>query len=149
MVTKNILLLRANNINVLLRTIPLRHLYDNLTKMISYVKSLNSKLFYTSYITKSNCYDKQNDRLDVKQLIDFETQIDQALNYEKSGRIFEDTYLSCSALRSSYFINNKGFILPCPLGITPHKSIIDNDFLETFLSLGTEFKNLEKQNPCY
>jgi radical SAM protein with 4Fe4S-binding SPASM domain len=148
-VTENIKALKDSNINIMLRTLPLKIIYDNLNKIINLSKSLDSNLYYLSYITKSNCFDTRNERLSSKQLVDFEERINKAFNYNDLGNIFEDNYKSCSALRSSYFINYKGEMQPCALAYKPVKDILENDFLETFKELGIKFKELEEKNLCF
>ncbi|MBI9008558.1 MAG: radical SAM protein [Tenericutes bacterium] len=147
-VISNIQQLKESNINTLIRTIPIKNIYDNLDKMIHLAKSLDMNLYYLSYVTKTNLKNLRNERLNAKELIDFEKKINQAFNYKDKTNDFEDDYKSCSALRATCFINHKGYMQPCALGYNLSKSIIENDFLETFKKLGIRFRELEETHPC-
>lgn len=147
-VKRNIQKLKESKINVILRTIPIQYIYDRLDAIIQFVKSMDMKLYYFSYVTKPNCFDFQNQRLSPDHLVDFENRIRDAFNYEPAPIRFEEDYKSCVALRASYFINHLGEMQPCALAYEPRRSVLDGDFLETFKSLSKEYLALEKQNPC-
>ena len=148
-VKQNILKLKKQGVPTILRTIPIQFIYERLDKVIDFVKSMDMKLYFFSYVTKTNCFEFQNQRLAPKDLIDFEDRIRTAFDYEIQPHTFEHDYKSCAALRSSYFINHLGEMMPCALAYTPKKSILNNDFLEVFGELRKEFMTLEQQNPCY
>jgi len=148
-VRENIIKLNQNNIKVLLRAIPIKYTYGNLDRYIDFVKSLNMKLYYFSYVTKTETIDNPYQRLSPEELLDFESRIQQAFAYKKAPIRFEHDYKSCTALRSSYFINHLGDMMPCALAYEPKKSIINNDFLSTFKELGIKLAELEKQHPCF
>ena len=148
-VKTNILQLKEQQINVILRTIPIQFIYQNIDNIIDFVKSIGMKLYFFSYVTKTNSCDFQNQRLFPKELINFENKIRIAFNYEIQPYKFEEDYKSCTALRSSYFINHLGEMMPCALAFKPKKSIITNDFIKTFVELGKEFKRLESEAPCF
>lgn len=147
-VIKNIRRLKENNISIILRTLPIKSIYHNLYKVIELAKTLDEKLQYFTYLTKLNIKDDVNQRLNPKELLDFEQKLIEAFNYKQVGNRFEDTYKSYGALRSSLYINHKGEMSPCSYAIRPIKSILANDFYQTFIELGDELKSLETQNPC-
>ncbi len=148
-VKANIIKLKMQGVNILLRTIPVQSTYRNLDGIIAFVKSLDEKLYYFSYVTKSSPLNAINPRLDAKQLIDFETRINDAFGHKEKANMFDGDYKSCIALRSSYFINHRGEMMPCSLAYKPRKSILQNDFLEVFRELGEEFANAESMSPCH
>ena len=148
-VTNNVLKLKEQNVSVVLRTIPIQFVYQSLDEIIDFVKTLDMNLYFFSYVTKTNCFDFQNQRLSPKELIDFENRIRVAFDYDLPPIRFEQDYKSCAALRSSYFINHLGEMTPCALAYRPKRSVLKDDLLTVFRDLGKELRKLEKQNPCY
>jgi len=145
-------LLQKSNINIVLRTIPLVPIYQEIDKIIEWVKTKGLKLFYTQYIGPSNQCEIPNEilRLDAKSLLDFSLKIDKAfgddLNQTETTSVDAK---SCAALKSGYFINHQGLMMPCAMAYKPARSILgEESFLETFQSLSKELNALEDQIVC-
>jgi len=148
-VKQNIHKLLSNNVKVILRTIPIKFIYNHLDELIDFAKSLGQNLYYFSYVSDTGNQNQDFQRLSPSELLDFESRIRKAFGYKKSPIRFEHDYKSCTTLKTSYFINHLGEMAPCPMAFQPSKSVVDNDFMLTFKELSEQFIELEKQNPCY
>ncbi|MFO7968563.1 MAG: radical SAM protein [Candidatus Izemoplasmatales bacterium] len=129
-----------SNLNLTLRTIPLPKIYQNLDKIIAYVKSKNLHLGYFLYVSQTNDSFK---RLSPKELLDFESQIKSAF----PTNVTNTDSKKCSAFISSYFINHQGYMQGCAMMPKPTKKVGD-DLLGTFLELKKQWDELIKNSPC-
>jgi len=145
-------ILRKNNINTVLRTIPIVPIYQEEDRIIEWVKRKGLNLFYTQYIGPSNKCDFPHEslRLNAKDLLDFSLKIDKAFGYDLNQT--ETTSVdakSCAALKSGYFINHQGLMMPCAMAYKPARSVLgEGSFLETFQSLSKELTALEEKIVC-
>jgi len=140
LVDKNIDLLISNNMNLLLRTIPLKSTYEELDNIISYVKSKNLSLGYFLYVSKIN---SNTNRLNPSELLDFEKRIREAFEYKPS--VYKS---NCGAFRNGYFINHKGLMQGCPMMPYPSKKVGD-DLMGVFLELQKEWMSMLEKSPCF
>jgi len=141
--------LQEHYINVSLRTLPLQEIYEELDEIIAFAKERNLILSYVNYLADSGGEHAITNRLNPQQLIDFESRIKDAFDLnDAEERACEDCTYDCAALQSGYYINHVGEMQPCALAYSPKKSIIENDFLETFHSLGKEMKKLNYKKTC-
>ncbi|MFW5794486.1 MAG: radical SAM protein [Bacillota bacterium] len=129
-----------NKINLSLRTIPLPKIYQNLDKIINYVKSKKLHLGYFLYVSKTS--DKYK-RLTTKELIDFEFRIKSAFPINSTNTETR----KCGAFKNSYFINHQGYMQGCAMMPTPTKKVNDNLF-ETFLELKKQWDEMVDNSPC-
>jgi MoaA/NifB/PqqE/SkfB family radical SAM enzyme len=145
-------ILRVNNINTVLRTIPLVPIYQEEEKIIEWAKKKRLNLFYTQYIGPSNKCDFPDEtlRLNAKELLDFSLKIDEAFGYDLNQTETSSVDAkSCAALKSGYFINHQGLMQPCAMAYKPSRSILgEESFLETFQVLSKELKVLEEELIC-
>lgn len=142
--------LKKNNIQVALKTIPLKGIMNDLDKIIAFVKSYDLDMNYFLYVgpTRDLKNHPLNERLSPKELVRFENTIKKA--FDKSiDETFENTEtpLMCAALKSAYFVNWRGKMLPCAMVPTPSKYIKDN-FKDTFENLRHRFYNVEVLDKC-
>ena len=151
-IKKVVNLLNDNGINFILRTIPLKPIMEELDLMIDWVKMMNMKLYYTQYVgpSKINEYDYVNYRLDPLQLKIFSDKIDNEFGYNSynaENSSVDDR--SCFALRSAYFINNQGLMMPCAMAYKPASSVLnDEPFINVFNRLYKEMKTIESGYEC-
>jgi len=144
--------LQANQINTIVRTIPLKPIYEEIDIIIKWAKSRNLKLYHAQYIgpTRTGEFLHQGLRLDSKDLIFFTNKIEQAFGIEsKTTETTSVDFKSCAALKSGYFINFEGLMMPCAMAYKPAKSVLGEEpFLETFRFLAQELKKLETDIEC-
>jgi len=141
--------LQEHYINVSLRTLPLQEIYEELDDIIGFAKERDLILSYVTYLADSGGEHRITNRLNPEQLIDFENRIKEAFHLnEKEDRACEDCTYDCAALSSGYYINHVGEMQACALAYKPKKSIIENDFLDTFHTLGKEMQKLNFKKTC-
>lgn len=143
-VKENIAKLIDSDMNVVLRTIPLRPIYDHLQDMIDYVKGINKVLGYFLYVSPSSELKTNhlNYRLSTKELIAFEGLIRSS--FKEFGELKQfDSFESCMALKNSYFVTSTMEMKACALAISPIKKIIPGHLLETFIELGKIWDSLD------
>lgn len=152
LVKSSIAQLQAININLILRTIPLKALYHDLDNMIAFAKSNNLVLNYLRYVgpTRKGCTHALSMRLSPSDLIDFEARIHKAFDF-KSVPTFSITTKNkaCAAFKSAYFINYEGMMQPCAMAYKPAKSIINEDFSQVFKQLSQQFELIEHYDGCH
>ena len=147
--TEGIKKLQEHYINISLRTLPLKDIYDELDDIISYAKERKLILSYVNYLANDGNEYIDRNRLQAEQLLDFENRIRDAFNLHDNEQIArEDCTYDCAALRSGYYINHLGEMQACALAYEPKKSVIVNDFLETFQSLGITMTKLNNKKKC-
>ncbi|MFA7076430.1 MAG: radical SAM protein [Candidatus Izemoplasmatales bacterium] len=138
-VNKNIDRIIDAKLPLILRTIPMPLIYENLDKMISYSKSKNLNLGYFLYVSNQ----KKILRLSTKELIDFEKRMSKAFN---NLDVLDEKHY-CGAFRNGFFINHLGYMQGCSLMPVPSRKV-DNNFLEVFLGLKKEWDQLLDKSPC-
>ncbi|MBI9008563.1 MAG: radical SAM protein [Tenericutes bacterium] len=139
-VSKNIDSYKKNNLNLILRTIPLPDIYINLEKIINFAKDKKVFLSYFLYVSKSS---EDMKRLNTTELIDFKQRIDKAFPLKEN----ESTSQHCGAFRNAFFINHKGYMQGCAMMPIPTEKVEDN-FIEVFNILGAEWRKHLKKSPC-
>ncbi|MCF7924776.1 MAG: radical SAM protein [Candidatus Izimaplasma sp.] len=150
-VKQNIKKLKAANINIALRTIPLKPIFNDIDDIIEFVKAQKTNLYYTQYIgpTREGTFSHKDLRLDPHDLLVFSDKIDKAFDYETKQINSTNTDKAiCAALRSAYFINYKGFMQPCAMAYKPVKNVINKPFLKVFRSLAQTFQNIKFYDKC-
>lgn len=144
--------LRENRINTVLRTIPLLPIYQELDKIIGFAKEFDLKLYHAQYLgpTKKGEFPHQELRLNASDLLDFTKRIEVA--FDSSAKETENhsvDWQSCAALKSGYFINYEGLMMPCALAYKPARSVLgENHLLQTFQILSKELIELESNLEC-
>ena len=128
-----------NQINLVLRTIPLPLIYQHLDDVINYAKSKGLHLGYFLYVSKV----KGQMRLTPKELLDFEIRMKQAFNIKTKS----NHQARCGAFHNGFFINHKGFMQACPMMPIPTEQVKD-DFMKTFLTLQKRWFAMLKDSPC-
>jgi MoaA/NifB/PqqE/SkfB family radical SAM enzyme len=147
--TEGIEKLQEHYINISLRTLPLRDIYLELDDIISFAKERNIILSYVNYLANDNNEFIDQNRLNPDELIDFQNRIKEAFHLSEAEQIAcEDCTYDCAALTSGYYINHIGEMQPCALAYTPKKSVLNEDFLSVFHSLGKEMKRLNNKKTC-
>lgn len=142
LVNQGIDLLLKNNINVSLRTLPLYPIYQELDKMIEYVKSKKLILNYILYLTPSEL-----DRLNSKDLVVFERKIQKAFSLKKNELLNKSKKeTNCGALHHSYYVNSVGEMKVCALAYKPVMKI--KGIKDTFEQMREQYSILNKQNVC-
>ena len=143
--------LKAHNINLMLRTIPLKALYQDLDEMITFAKENDLILNYLRYVgpTRSGSKDPLSMRLSAEELVDFESRLQKAFGYKSALSFTTSTQdATCAALKSAYFITYKGNMQPCAMAYKPAKSIINADFKSVFDELALELRAIERFDLC-
>lgn len=141
--------LQEHYINISLRTLPLKEIYNELDEIIAFAKDNKLVLSYVNYLANDNNKFITENRLNAEQLIDFEERIKEAFNLNPDTQIAcEDCSYDCAALTSGYYINYLGEMQPCALGYIPKKSVLENDFLDVFHTLRKEMKKLNNRKTC-
>ena len=139
-VSRNIDKLLSNNLNVVLRTIPLPQIYNNLDKVINFAKEKQLQMSYFLYVSKTN---DEVIRLNPEELLDFKNQMKKA--FPSKTESSKSHY--CSAFKNGFFVNHSGFMQGCAMMPTPSDKITNN-FKELYIKLGKEWNELLKQSPC-
>lgn len=150
-VNHGINLLKTNKINLVLRTIPLKIINEEIDKIINYVKTKDMMLNYFLYVgpSRDQCLSNKDARLTPGELVGFEYKIREAFpQREKETLTVSKSHASCVALKSAYFINHKGEMQACALAYMPKASIIDKDLLTTFKDLSTVLTEIESCSTC-
>lgn len=159
LVNQGIDLLMKHHINLALRTLPLREIYQEIDDIIAYVKSKNLTLGYTLYVGPQRLNKCQfNFRLSPKELVDFEQKFLKAFGKEAYKEFSKSSNgFSCAALKSAFYINSEGLMKPCAWLNEPRMSIMTNDFKDTWKTLiqqaaliktCSECNNCEYQEEC-
>ncbi|MGD9910616.1 MAG: radical SAM protein [Candidatus Izemoplasmatales bacterium] len=139
-VKDSIAALQESHLPLQIRTIPLREIYETLDEVIAYAKSIELSLGYFLYVSKGS-YDL-NKRLNTTELIDFEKRIRSAFSKFEERKDF-NTFVSCQALKNSFYINSKFEMRACSLAIYPSKKVEVGNFLRTFLELEEMWEELD------
>jgi len=151
LIDKGISLLQKNNLNVVLRTIPLQPIYDELDLIMDYALKKNLYLGYFLYVGPSRNLDYltiQN-RLTPEDLIDFEKKIKTTFQIESSKTLEKfETHSNCIALKSAYFVDSYGYMQPCSMMNLPNKKIEPYTLLDVFLELGKKWNELGECKEC-
>jgi len=141
-----------NQINTIIRTIPLKPIFNEIDLIINWSKTRNLKLYHAQYIgpTRTGEFLHEGLRLEPKDLLTFTRKIEEAFGIEsKTTETTSVDYKTCAALRSGYFINYEGLMMPCAMAYKPAKSVLgEESLLEVFQTLGKELKNLEADIEC-
>lgn len=143
--------LKSHHVHVMLRTLPLVDLYEDLDDMIKFSKEQDLILNYMRYIgpTRSHGIKPLSMRLSPPLLIAFESRLKQAFGYESAPAFTTETIdATCAALKSGYFISYQGIMQPCAMADKPSKSIIDADFKQVFDELAAELRLIERFDRC-
>lgn len=151
LVNRGIDLLIKNKINLALRTIPLKKIYQEIDDLINYVKSKNMVMGYTLYVgpRRNSCNEPLDFRLNPNELVDFEQKFLKAFG-SKSYREFRKSNdgFSCAALKSAFFITWEGFMQPCALLSNPGKKVTSDSFASVWDELGERAKEVETCKEC-
>ncbi|MDP3130233.1 MAG: radical SAM protein, partial [Bacillota bacterium] len=120
-------------IDVALRTIPIRPIYDHLDKLIAYVKNKDLRLGYQLYVGPGREKDLDAGlRITPAEIADFEVRIKDAFPIAERPLHQETTASTCPALRSGCFITWDGRMTPCAMVAHPGKIVNPDTFLTTF-----------------
>jgi MoaA/NifB/PqqE/SkfB family radical SAM enzyme len=140
-------LLKAHSINVSLRVLPLKPLFNELDHIIEYAKVKDVPLSFTDYIfpVETPSFNVLTWRLDPKELSVFKTKLTRG---KKNNQNKTSKQASCAALRAAYFINHLGEMQPCALAYTPRLSVLSTSFLDVFNTLSKQFESLKTSALC-
>ncbi len=130
----------SKKLNLVLRTIPLPTIYENLDKVIEIAKEKNLHLGYFLYVSKVK---EDVKRLDASQLIDFERRMKIAFPVKSNSEVV----YRCGALKNGFFVNHKGYMQGCSMMPIPSRKI-EGNFLEVFLDLQKQWQELLDKSPC-
>ena len=149
-VKRGIETLRRKGIHVALKTIPLKGIMNDLDHIIDFVKSYDLDMNYFLYVgpTRDLRNHPLNERLSPRELVRFEQTIRNAFD-KPIDETFENTEtpLMCAALKSAYFVNWRGKMLPCAMVPTPGQ-YIKEDFKDTYDTLRKRFYDIEVYDQC-
>ena len=137
--------LQQAGIDVAVRTIPIRSVYEHLDLLIAYAKNKNLRLGYQLYVGPKRQSEAvpSTDRLAPTELADFEARILAAFRHKNAEPLDQDTkHATCPALKSGYFITWEGRMQPCALVSTPGKTVEPETFLDTFQFLNQKLLSL-------
>ena len=143
--------LKARDMHVILRTLPLALLLPDLDDMIKFAKENDLILHYLRYIGPARNGSNQalSLRLSPIMLIEFEHKLQKAFGYQSPlSFTTSEVDATCAALKSGYFINYKGVMQPCAMAYKPCKSIINQDFKQVFDDLALELRQIERFDLC-
>lgn len=137
LVCKGIDLLQKNKINILLRTIAIPKIMKDLDKIIDFAKQRNLKMGYSLYVGKKrDSINGDVDRLTPKELIEYENKFITEFNYNTNTEFRNSNNgFSCAATKSSFFVNHKGYMMPCSLLDEPKIKLTENNFKEAWDTL--------------
>jgi len=143
-VLSHIDLLQQAHVNVMVRTIPLRPVYEHLSELISLVQSKSLPLGYFLYVSKSELELNQqlNWRLSPIELINFEQTIRASFPHFQDLKTF-DGFKSCPAFKSSYYVTYDMQLKACALAPYPIKKLETGAFLSTFKELSALWNQLD------
>lgn len=110
--------LQEANIPLLVRTIAIQSIYQNLDEVIQYFKDHHFSVSYSLYVgPRRSCPGSESvDRLTPSELVDYKNQFLEAFGVSKSIEV-NDCFSSfrCVAGKSSYFVRWDGTIMPCAM----------------------------------
>jgi MoaA/NifB/PqqE/SkfB family radical SAM enzyme len=151
MVHQSIQLLKNNNIPVMLRTIPIRPIVDEMDELISYAKHQKLPLGYALYVgpTRDLCHKELGLRLKPLELIEFERKMRVNYGLEAEPDFLESSSnTTCAALKSGFYIDYRFHMMPCAMLNHPKQSVTPQTFIQTFHELGDIFTSLNHCNDC-
>jgi MoaA/NifB/PqqE/SkfB family radical SAM enzyme len=142
-VIQNIKILKTANLNILLRTIPIRPILEHIDELIAFVNQESLFLGYFLYVNNATLLANNLDswRLLPSELQFFEHKIRSGFKEYKDLIAFH-SFKTCMALKSGYYITNSLEMKPCAMANYPIKKLNENNFLETFRELGVLWENL-------
>lgn len=138
---KGIAALQKYKIPVVLRTLALKETFADLDPMIAYAKDAGLILQSSLYVSlaATPCAPK---RLNAGEVYLFLERINEAFGTQHTFSYqCTDTGFSCSALRSSFFVNYQGYLQPCAMLDSPKESVRNHNLYEVFLALQKETEN--------
>lgn len=150
-VDKGITLLKENRINVVIRTSPLRKLYQQVDTLIRYAKEKDIPMVYYLYIgpKRNGCKTDLDYRLTPEELGVYEKKFKEAFGYNTNDTFRKGTNgTKCVALKSSFFVTWNGVMQPCAMLPYPAQSLKNADFLDVWHDLTLQMENLPKCNAC-
>ena len=149
---QNIKRIQQHKINLVLRTIPLRPIYNDLDDIIAFASSQDIPLTYTEYIAPvRNLQDNlESWRLTPSELHDFAhriaSRVTPSSNHESQNTTTKDA--TCAALRSAYFINHRGDMQPCAMAYTPTQSVLESSVSTVFQELAKTYPSVSNCDEC-
>jgi MoaA/NifB/PqqE/SkfB family radical SAM enzyme len=151
MVNRGIDLLLKNKINIMLRTIPIKAIFNELDDIINYAKSKNLYLGYSLYIgpKREACSPELSIRLNPEELIIFENKFVKAFGFT-SNTDFRNSKngFTCAALRSAYFITWEGKMQACAMLSINSKSVLNNKLSQVWDELSIKVKEIDHCHDC-
>jgi MoaA/NifB/PqqE/SkfB family radical SAM enzyme len=138
-------------IDVALRTIPIRPVYDALDDLIAYAKRKNLRLGYQLYVgpRRDAPESAAKLRLDPDEVADFERRILEAFPAPASRPLHDETrHATCPALKSSCFVTWNGRMQPCALVSEPGMKVTPSAFFTTFRELARRMDEVPVCKEC-
>ena len=143
-ILNNIKALKMANLNILLRTIPIRPIFEHLNEIISLVNQESLFLGYFLYVYNATLLKNNLDswRLLPSELQIFEHKIRSGFKEYKELKVFHN-FKTCLALKTGYYITNSFEMKPCAMALYPIKKLKGMHFLKTFHELGILWENID------
>jgi len=142
--------LKKAGLNVVLRTIPLQAIHDELEEMIELLRSFGLPVTYFLYVGPKREEDtRSEDRLSPEDLARYEKSLRKAFTHvEDETYAWSESDATCAALKSAYFITHKGRMQPCALAAHPGRELTPGRFKATFGALAAELSEVEEASIC-
>ncbi|MDD3478633.1 MAG: radical SAM protein [Candidatus Izemoplasmatales bacterium] len=141
LIFSNLARMKQLGLPVLVRTIPIKPVFDELDSMIQQVSELGLSLGYYLYLSVGNEYAKKW-RLSPKELIEFESKIRNAFP-AYLDKVKSKGFHDCNALKNSCFVDHRMNIRPCSTAPIPFTKYEPGKFLSQFHELSKEWDALE------
>ncbi len=150
--------LQDAKIPLIVRTIAIREIYQNLDLVLDYFKTHHFSVSYSLYVGPRRCdlVNHPTNRLTPEELIDYDQRFQTTYGI-KTTLNRDECYmgLSCVAGKSSFFVSWEGMMMPCAMLTSPRVKISDFDStwkefqLETAkIPLCDEYSNCPVKQTC-
>lgn len=145
-VSNAIQLLKDNDINVALRILPIKEIYEKIDDILNFIYKVDVPLSYASFVANNLSY---KNRLSAKEFIIFEEKIRKYFkdNISCEQNSFKSDKFYCNAGKSSVFFNHEGYLIPCSM-YDAMRVKYNGNFLNNFRQLKEKMDKIEGCSDC-
>lgn len=147
-VKKGIKLLKAADIRLAVRTIPIYEIYQDINAIFDFVQEENLVIKFGLYVGPCRDLCKEVERLTPKELIHYENMYQERFHITLNGEYkHSNNGFQCVSGKAAYFITWDGYMTPCAMLNTPKIKVTGN-LADAWINFQREIKNISKCLQC-